>query len=112
MITPEGSEPDEIDKIGCQAYILLLITEGYKKRFLDWQDVIRKHFGMQAIERDMDPEYLLNQMREGMLEEAKKVGITDEFTRMKLERSANRLTHDEHEAMSPFVSRKRDQDRT
>lgn len=112
MVTPKGKEPEDIDKIGCQVYTLLLITEGYKKRFLDWQDVIRKHFEMKAIERDMDPEFLLKQQRLTMLEEIEKMGITDEFTKTRLSRFAELRSHDEYEAMSSFVSRKRDQDRT
>ena len=112
MITPEGKEPEDIDKIGCQAYALLVITEGYKKRMLDWQDVIRKHFEMQVIERDMDPEYLLKENRKMMLEEIENIDWKDQKTKLQATRLAQLRTHDEYEAMSSFVSRKRDQDRT
>ncbi len=112
MITPEGAEPEDMDKIGCQVYPLLVITEGYKKRMLDWQDSIRKHFEMQVIERDMDPDYLLKEQRLTMLEEIEKLGITDAKTKLQLTRLAQLRSHDEYEAMSSFVSRKRDQDRT
>ena len=112
MVTPEGAEPEDIDKIGCQVYTLLLITEGYKKRFLDWQDVIRKHFQMKAIERDMDPEFLLKEQRKTMLEEIEKIDWKDEKSKFQATRFAQLRSHDEYEAMSSFVSRKRDQDRT
>lgn len=112
MITPEGAEPDEMDKIGCQVYALLVITEGYKKRFLDWQDLIRKHFEMQVIERDMDPEFLLKEQRQIMKEELEKLPIKTEFEKTRMGRIAELRSHDEYEAMSSFVTRKRVQDRT
>ena len=112
MITPEGAEPEDMDKIGCQVYPLLVITEGYKKRMLDWQDSIRKHFEMEVIERDMDPDYLLKENRKIMLEEIAKTEWTDPKTRLQALVLAQLRNHDEYEAMSSFVSRKRDQDRT
>ena len=112
MVTPEGKEPEDIDKIGCQAYCLLLITEGYNKRFLDWQDVLRKHFEMKAIERDMDPEFLLKEQRKTMLELIEETEWGDQKTKLQATRLAQLRNHDEYEAMSSFVSRKRDQDRT
>ena len=112
MVTPEGKEPEDIDKIGCQAYCLLLLTEGYKKRFLDWQDVLRKHFELKAIERLEDPELLLKEQRKVMKEELEKLPITNAFDKTRLARFAELRTHDEYEAMSSFVTRKRVQDRT
>ena len=112
MVTPEGLEPEDIDKIGCQVYGLLVITEGYKKRMLDWQDSIRRHFDMQVIERDMDPDFLLKEQRLTMLEEIEKFGITNEITKKQLTRLAQLRNHDEYEAMSGFVARKRAQYRT
>ncbi len=112
MITPEGAEPDDMDKIGCQVYTLLVITEGYKKRMLGWQDSIRKHFEMQVIERDMDPDYLLKENRKMMLEEIANIDWKDQKTKLQATRLAELRSHDEYEAMSSFVSRKRDQDRT
>ena len=112
MLTPEGAEPEDMDKLGCQGYTLLVITEGYKKRMLDWQDLIRKHLDMQVIERDMDPEFLLKEQRQVMKEELEKLDIKTEFDKTRLARFAELRSHDEYEAMSSFVSRKRDQDRT
>ena len=112
MVTPPGLAPEDMDKIGCQVYTLLVITEGYKKRMLDWQDLIRKHLDMQVIERDMDPEFLLKEQRKVMKEELKKLPIKTEFDKTRLARFAELRNHDEYEAMSSFVSRKRDQDRT
>ena len=112
MLTPEGAEPEEMDKLGCQGYALLVITEGYKKRMLDWQDLIRKHLEMKVIERDMDPEFLLKEQRLTMLEEIEKLGIENVSDKTRLSRFAELRSHDEYEAMSSFVSRKRDQDRT
>jgi hypothetical protein len=112
MITPKGAEPEDMDKIGCQVYTLLVITEGYKKRMLDWQDSIRKHFEMPVIVRDMDPEFLLKGERESMLEEIEKMDWTNNRNKPLAIRFAKLRSHDEYEAMSSFVSRKRDQDRT
>ena len=112
MLTPEGAEPEDMDKLGCQGYTLLVITEGYKKRMLDWQDLIRKHLDMQVIERDMDPDFLLKEQRQTLLEEIQKLGPIDKKTKTRLDRLAELRSHDEYEAMSSFVSRERDQDRT
>ena len=112
MVTPEGKEPRDIDKIGCQVYALLVITEGYKKRFLDWQDVLRKNFELKAIERDMDPDYLLKEHRKTMLELIEETDWKDEKTKLQATRLAQLRNHDEYEAMSSFVTRKRVQDRT
>ena len=105
-------EPEDIDKIGCQVYALLVITEGYKKRFLDWQDVLRKHFEMKALERDMDPEFLLKEQRKTMLELIEETEWGDQKTKLQATRLAQLRNHDEYEAMSSFVTRKRVQDRT
>ena len=112
MVTPEGMKPDDMDKIGCQVYTLLVITEGYKKRMLDWQDTIRRHFEMQVIERDMDPDYLLNENREMMMEMIENTEWSDQKTKLQATRLAQLRSHDEYEAMSSFVTRKRVQDRT
>ncbi len=89
MITPKGAEPEDMDKIGCQVYTLLVITEGYKKRMLDWQDSIRKHFEMPVIVRDMDPEFLLKGERESMLEEIEKMDWTNNRNKPLATRLAN-----------------------
>ena len=112
MLTPEGAEPEEMDKLGCQGYALLVITEGYKKRMLDWQDSIRRHFDMNVIERDMDPEFLLKSERESMHEEVEKMNWPNENSKFLATRIAKLRNHDEYEAMSGFVARKRAQDRT
>ena len=111
-ITPEGIEPEDVDKIGVQAYSLLVITEGYKKRFMDWQDEVRRHLDMVIIPRQWDPERLLKEERQMLREEIEKYSEVDEKTKQKMTRLAELRNHSEYEAMSSFVTRKRVQDRT
>ena len=112
MITPEGVEPEDMDKLGCQAYTMLVITEGYKKRMLDWQDSIRSHYGMPIIERDIDPEYFLKSQRKSLTEGLVNFKDVPEETYKKLERFAEMRDYGEFEAMSRFIARKRAQERT
>ena len=110
--TAEGYEPEDLDKVGCQAYTMLVITEGYKKRMLEWQDLVRSHLDMDIIPRQWDPEMLLKAERLSLMEEVQKYKDIDLKTKERMTRFAELRSHDEFEAMSSFVSRKRDQDRT
>lgn len=112
MVTPEGMEPEDMDKIGCQVYALLVITEGYKKRMLDWQDSIRSHFGMPVIERDMDPDHLLKEERRMWREELEKLDWPDEKQKEAAALICQLEDHRAYEDMSSFVARKRAQKRT
>ena len=109
MVTPPGLAPEDMDKIGCQVYTLLVITEGYKKRMLDWQDSIRSHYGMAVIKRDMDPEYLLKEERKTNLELIEKMGWENDESKKKALRILELRNHSEYEDMTRFVARKRAQ---
>ena len=112
MITPEGAEPEDMDKLGCQVYTMLVVTEGYKKQMLDWQDSIRRHYGMPIIPRDRDPEELLKDQRKFLQEGMDKFKDLPEETFKKIERFAEMRDYGEFEAMSRLIARTRAQDRT